>query len=75
MDAAERNAGCASASKVRLVSSDGFGEGGIRFFVRMPGNTKKTEKNIEKSLHFPESMIYYLFITLRNKGSQLQFRL
>jgi len=36
-------------------------------------NGKKSGKKAEKGLHFPEIMIYYLFITLRNRGFPLQF--
>ena len=35
---------------------------------------KKPGKNAKKCLHFPESMIYYLFITLRKQGCPLHFR-
>jgi len=36
-------------------------------------NRKKTEKKAERGLHFPESMIYYLFITLQKQGVRFIF--
>ena len=47
--------------------------GGGLFFARPEKNRKKAGKNAKKCLHFPEFMIYYLFITLRNKPVRFNF--